>query len=283
MRRTFIAVAAAAAAFATVLAAPVADATVLKYVALGDSYSAASGVLPIDPTAPINCLRSSLNYGHLIAKKTGYAYTDVTCGAAETKDFAGAQYGNVPPQLNAVTSSTNLITMTIGGNDSSVFLNTILDCGAAGLTSLGQGSPCKTKYGNSFVTTINKVTYPSLVKALKAVHAKAPHARVAILSYPLIMPPTGGCYPQMPLASGDVPYVYGIQLALNAAIGRAAAATGTTYVNLNAASTGHDACKPTGIRWVEPALLGTNPVIVHPNALGEANMAARALAALHLG
>ena len=32
--------------------------TALRYVALGDSYSAASGVLPPDPTAPPQCLRS---------------------------------------------------------------------------------------------------------------------------------------------------------------------------------------------------------------------------------
>jgi hypothetical protein len=51
----------------------------------------------------------------------------------------------------------------------------------------------------------------------------------------------------------------------------------------NAISNGHDACRPTGVRWVEPALLGTNPVIVHPNTLGEAQMAAQAMNVLHLG
>ena len=281
MRRLLATVGAVTAATAATLSAP-ASAAPLQYVAMGDSYSAASGVLPLDLSAPLNCLRSSLNYGHLIAQKTGYAYTDVTCGAAETKDFTAAQYANVPPQLNAVSASTSLITMTIGGNDSGVFINTIAQCGAAGITALGQGSPCKNQYGNSFVNTINNVTYPSLVKALNAVHAKAPHARVAIIGYPLIMPPTGGCFLNMPIASGDVSYVYNIQKTLNAAIGRAAAATGTTYVNMDAVSTGHDACKPIGTRWVEPVLLGTNPVVVHPNALGEAKIAAQVEAVLHL-
>jgi hypothetical protein len=86
----------------------------------------------------------------------------------------------------------------------------------------------------------------------------------------------------MPIATGDVPYVHHIQWVLNDAIHRAAAASATTYVNLNKASSGHDACMPIGVRWVEPAVGGTNPVIVHPNALGERKMAANTMAVLHL-
>lgn len=284
MRRTLTAlVASATAALAvtvpSVSVTPSADAAVVKYVALGDSYSAASGVLPLDLSSPF-CARSTANYPHVIARKTGYAFTDVSCGAAETKDFTTSQYPGVAPQLDAVTSGTNLVTMTIGGNDSSVFINAILSCGQLGITSLGQGNPCQDKYGTTFVDTINKVTYPSLVKALKAVHAKAPRARVAIIGYPWILPASGGCFPQMPVAKGDVAYLRNMQWTLNDAVRRAAAATGSIYVNMNKVSDGHDACKPIGTRWVEPAVLGTNPVIVHPNALGEQKMAARTMAVL---
>ncbi len=51
-------------------------------------------------------------------------------------------------------------------------------------------------------------------------------------------------------------------------------------MNLNGVSEGHDACKPIGTRWVEPVLLGTNPVIVHPNALGESKMAEQTIKVL---
>jgi hypothetical protein len=254
----------------------------LRYVALGDSYSAASGVLPPDPSAPPQCLRSTLNYPHVIAGTTGAQLTDVTCGAAETSHFFESQSPGVPPQLDAVKKDTQLVTMTIGGNDSGVFINTILSCGSAGLLSLGQGSPCKDRYGSSFEDTIRTTTYPSLVKSLKAVRARAPRARVAILGYPWIMPATGGCFDKMPIAQGDVPYVRGIQATLNDAVRRAAAATGSTYVNLNTVSNGHDACQPIGVRWVEPVLQGTNPVIVHPNALGESQMAAQTMTVLRL-
>jgi lysophospholipase L1-like esterase len=278
-----LSVAVAAAILAIALAAQVTQAAVspLRYVALGDSYSAASGVLPLDLSAP-QCLRSTRNYPHVIAGATGAQLKDVTCGAADTNDYFESQYPGVAPQLDAVTGDTQLVTMTIGGNDSSVFIGTIVSCGTAGLTTLGQGSPCKDRYGSSFEDTINNTTYPSLVKSLNAVRAKAPSARVAILGYPWIMPASGGCFDKMPIAQGDVSYVRGIQATLNDAVRRAAAATGATYVNLNTVSNGHDACQPLGVRWVEPVLQGTNPVIVHPNALGESAMAAQTMTVLGL-
>lgn len=275
-------VALAATALATQGAAK-SSALPLRYVALGDSYSAASGVVPPDPAAPPQCLRSLLNYPHVIAGQTGARLTDVTCGGAKTSDYFSSQYNGVAPQLSALQANTQLVTMTIGGNDSNVFVDVIVDCGSAGLSTAGQGSPCKDRYGSSFDDTIRNTTYPALVNALTAVHAKAPHAKVAILGYPWVMPPSGGCYPRMPVAVGDVPYVRDIQATLNDAVSRAAAATGTTYVDFSTVSEGHDACQPIGVRWIEPVVTGTNPVVVHPNALGEAQMAAHTIATLHLG
>ena len=92
----------------------------------------------------------------------------------------------------------------------------------------------------------------------------------------------GGCCDKMPVATGDVPYLRGVERTLNHAVRRAAAATGATYVNLGKVSEGHDACQPMGVRWVEPVLQGTNPVVVHPNALGEQHLAKRAMKVLGL-
>ncbi len=252
----------------------------VRYVAMGDSYSAASGVLPLDPDAPPQCLRSTLNYPHVIADAIGARLTDVTCGAADTGDYRGSQHDGVPPQLDALSRRTRLVTMTIGGNDSSVFINSILQCGAAGLSTAGQGSPCKDQYGDSFTDTIRTTTFPAIRKALRDVHRRAPRAEVAILGYPWIMPEREGCYPLMPVARGDVPYLRTIQRTLNGAVKRAARATGSTYVNLNRVSDGHDACQLPTERWVEPVLAGTNPVVVHPNAVGEEQMALQTLAVL---
>src|SRR4051794_8036537 len=95
MRRMLTTVLAVSAACLAVPAAPAsqaAESDPLRYVAMGDSYSAASGVLPPDPTASPACLRSSANYPHVLAARIGAALTDVTCGGAETKDYFESQY-----------------------------------------------------------------------------------------------------------------------------------------------------------------------------------------------
>lgn len=279
-------VAAAGTAAALAVTGPTAHAQdQAQYVALGDSYSAGSGVLPLDPSAPLLCARSALNYPHVLAARTGDQLTDVTCGGAQTKDFAGSQYPGVAPQLDALGGSTKLVTLTIGGNDGNTFIDAILACGSAGVLTLGQGSPCKALYGSSFDDTVDTSTYPAVKAALQAVRAKAPDARVAVLGYPWILPakadPT--CFAKMPIASGDVPYLRDLETHLNSAVQRAAQETGATYVDMSAVSEGHDACAPVGTRWIEPVLFGTNYVPVHPNALGESEMAQQTEAALGLG
>ena len=253
-----------------------------RYVAMGDSYSAASGVLPLDPTAPPPCLRSTRNYPHVIAARVDVRLRDVTCGAAETNDYFEEQYDGVAPQLDALTRRTRLVTMTIGGNDQGVFIDAIVACGTEGVLSAGQGSPCKDEYGRSFVRKIRQRTAPALVKALRAVHRRAPRAEVAILGYPWIVPEETGCFDRMPIAEGDVPYLRNLQRVLNVAVERAAARTASTYVDLSRVSDHHDACQDLGVRWVEPVLQGTNPVVVHPNALGERRMARQVIRRLDL-
>jgi lysophospholipase L1-like esterase len=285
LRRAVAATSAVAGALALSLtAAPAHATTPLNYAALGDSYSAASGVLPIDPTNLL-CLRSTANYPHVIASRTGARLTDVTCGAAQTKDFTEAQYPGVAPQADAVTPDTDLVTLTIGGNDNGTFINAITACGTAGVLSGGKGSPCKDRYGTSFDDAIDAKTYPALKAALRSVRGKAPDARVAVLGYPWITPATAdpSCFAALPIASGDVPYLRALQAHLNTVVQRAAEETGATYVDFAQASEGHDACKPVGTRWIEPLLFGHSVVPVHPNALGEQRMAERTMSTLGLG
>ncbi|MCL8250150.1 GDSL-type esterase/lipase family protein [Aeromicrobium fastidiosum] len=250
----------------------------LRYVALGDSYSAGAGLLPLDPMASPSCLQSTVNYPHVLATRINASLTDATCSGADTTDYFEPQFSDVPPQLDKLTADTDLVTMTIGGNDSSVFSGAIQACITAAPADLA-GSPCKNQYGDSFEDTVRGTTYPALVKALTAVQQRSPYAQVLILGYPSILPATTGCYPFVPVATGDVPYLRSLQGTLNDAVRRAASATGATYVDLNGPSEGRDACQPIGTRWVEPVIGGTNPVILHPNAQGEQALADLAFAA----
>ena len=259
------------------------------YVALGDSYSSAAGVTPFVPDAPVACSRSELNYAHDIAAVTNpSSFTDVTCSGAKTSDFFAPQAVTPPdprvvPQLDAVTKDTRLVTMTIGGNDEDVFVDSFFGC-AALTASNPTGAPCEAKYGAYFDNEILTQTYPNLVRALSAVRQKAPAATVAILGYPEILPPQWipGCAGAMPIAQGDVPYLHQQQDLLNAVVRKAADQTGVRFVDMASSSTGHDACEPIGQRWIEPAVGYKNAFPIHPNATGEAAMASQTLQQLGL-
>lgn len=270
-------VAAAAPAPATTAAEP------LDYVAMGDSFSAGSGVFPLAPGSPPQCLQSARNYPHLVARAIGASLTDVTCGGATTAHFTRSQYRGVPPQLDALSAETDLVTVGIGGNDGLWFATTIALCGAAGISTLGAGNPCEKRYGERLTRIVDETVYPNVVAALGQVHAAAPNARVAIVGTPWAVPTRfiGSCYLKAPLARGDVPFVRSLQGRLNDAFRRAAEVTGSEYVDFSGVSDGHDMCQRPGVRWVEPALGGNN--VVHPNALGEAGMAAQVRLALALG
>ncbi|MFC7878322.1 SGNH/GDSL hydrolase family protein [Isoptericola sp. NPDC057391] len=283
-RRTALAAASAVAVAAAGIVAGAAPAGAapdpLRYVALGDSYSAGSGILPPDPDAPLACLRTTLNYPHFVADRIGADLVDVTCGAAQTKHLTKAQYPGVAPQLKAVTEDADLVTLTIGGNDNSTFIGALLACGSAGALTAGRGNPCERTYGDRFTSQVEESTYPAVRQALADIKARAPHAEVAILGYPWILPAEKGCFAKLPVAAGDVPYLRDLQATLNGVIERAAEEAGATFVDLAERSEGRDACAPAGERWVEPLLFGTNVVPVHPNARGESAMADAALDAL---
>ena len=254
----------------------------VRYVNLGDSYSAGAGIVPFAEGAAAQCSQSEANWAHDLAADHGLDLTDVSCSGAQTKDLRASQSAGVAPQLDALSPETDLVTLTIGGNDGDVFVDSLIRCGAAAARTDGQGNPCERAYGSRFTDTVERTTYPRIVAALRDVRAQAPDARVAIAGYLRILPAEGGCFPTMPIAAGDVAYLDDIQGTLNDAVARAAAATGATFVDMAVASTGHDACRPPGTRWVEPYVNPVNAAPVHPNVAGEKAMAARTAEVLGL-
>lgn len=247
------------------------------YVHLGDSYAAGTGVTPFVPDSPLLCQRSSLNFGHLVAQRRGLELTDVSCAGATTADLTAEQYYGVAPQLDALGPNTRLVTMTLGGNNDAVFGGSVSKCSA--VAGAGTGSPCRDRYGDQLAAPIEETVYPALVAGLQAIAQRAPNARVLIVGYPWILPATGGCFPQMQIAEGDVGYLHALQAELNVAVERAAGAAGATFVDMAQVSQGHDACAGTA-RWVEPQRGTTARVTLHPNAAGQQAMAEQVLAAL---
>jgi lysophospholipase L1-like esterase len=256
-----------------------------RYVSLGDSYTAAP-LVPDQTGSPVGCLRSTHSYPFLVAAGTGAAmFTDVSCQGATTTNMTHPQsvpLGTNPPQDNALSAGTTLVTLQIGGNNIG-FSDIIIHCTTLSLIN-PFGSPCKSHYtsgGTDMLRAKINATAPKVAADLRSIHADAPNARVFVVGYPVILPNSGnGCWPEVPIAFGDVPYLRGVEKALNSMLASVAAANNATFVDTYTASIGHDVCQAPWTKWVE-GLIPTSPAApFHPNRLGEQGMAQRVLAAL---
>lgn len=253
-----------------------------SYVALGDSFTAGP-LIPDQQLSPIGCLRSDRNYPHRVAPSSGQsAFRDVSCSGARTDHMFGPHNvtgGPNPPQLDALAADTHLVTLGIGGNDIG-FSEIIENC----VTLWPFGSPCRSRYapgGQDQITQRIADTAPKVSSVLSAIAQRSPNAKVLVVGYPAIVPHSGsGCWPSMPLAWNDVPYLRAKHQELNAMLAQQAAAHGATYVDTYAPSDGRDACAPSSVRWVEPIVPGNPAAPVHPNARGMAGMSTAVQAAL---
>lgn len=109
---------------------------------------------------------------------------------------------------------------------------------------------------------------------LQGIHAHSPNARVFVVNYPDILPTGSGCWPTVPLSFSDVPYLRATEERLNSMLATEASLNGATIVNWYGASVGHDACKSSSVRWVEPLIPSELTAPVHPNKAGMAGAAA---------
>jgi hypothetical protein len=70
-------------------------------------------------------MRSTQNYAHLLAKARGLNLTDVTCSGATTQHILESGQFFQPPQVDALRPNTELVTITVGGNDVSYLGNLV--------------------------------------------------------------------------------------------------------------------------------------------------------------
>lgn len=254
----------------TAAATPVSAVT--RYVALGDSYASGPGI-PAQRADPAGCQRSTHNYPAFLARALGIGdYTDVSCGGARTDNMTAPQPvwpGPNPAQFDALRPDTNLVTVTIGGNDINIG-DLWLTCARLGSTD-PLGNPCQrhiTASGTDPYAQRIATVAPKIARVLEGIRQRSPQARVLVVGYLRVLPSAVGCYPVLPIARGDVPYVDGVEQELTAMLARQANDHGAVFVDSYTHSLGHDACRQPGVNWVE----GTTPTSAaspfHPNALG---------------
>jgi lysophospholipase L1-like esterase len=256
--------------------------SVSEYVAMGDSYVAGPGI-PDQTGLPLGCARSSHDYPDLVRATLHPArFRDVSCSGATTANLTGAQAvpgGSNPAQLGALTATTDLVTLGIGGNDIG-FGQIIITCGKLS-SSQPLGAACRDHYGQNGLAARIKAAGPKVDAVLAAIRKRAPHAQVLLVGYPTILPDSGpGCYPVVPFSPGDVAWLRETEKALNSMLAERAEHGGAEFVDTYRSSVGHDVCQLPGRKWVE-GLLPTSPAApAHPNALGMRNSAAAVLKAV---
>ena len=223
----------------------------VDYVALGDSFSAGP-LVPVARSDPAGCFRSTNNYPAYLA---GYlevrTYRDVTCSGARTRDLRRSQrlaFGQtVPPQLDALSTGTDLVTVGIGGNDFGLFGSIVGTCGALRDRD-PHGAPCRRSFtrrvdGRAVDTKARdaRLVEDHVARALRAVARRAPEADVYVVGYPRLLPERGTCA-AVAFAAGDYPWGRHIARLLNDSLSGAAERAGATFVDLYPATRGHDAC-----------------------------------------
>ncbi|WP_164842348.1 SGNH/GDSL hydrolase family protein [Actinoplanes solisilvae] len=225
MNRRLIAVAVAAAVAVLVPTAAQASAKTTSYVALGDSYAAGVGAGPYtDPT----CLRGTGGYAPLLAAKvktTTFSYD--SCSGATTADVLTKQLGHLDRR-------TRLVTITVGGNDLGF---------SSGLATCLQGADADCATVVSTAEKFTKETLPGRLDAVyRAIHRRAPHAKVVTTGYAHFFETTPDCATVPPASLAKRAGLNEAVDVLNAQIKRTAKRAGVRFADVQPRFAGHGLC-----------------------------------------
>ncbi|MFJ6623357.1 SGNH/GDSL hydrolase family protein [Kitasatospora sp. NPDC091335] len=226
-----------------------ATATATDYVALGDSYSAGGG----SATSYLNgCNQSTNAYPYLYAQATSpTAFSFQACGGATTTDV-------LDDQLTPLSTSTTLVSMTIGGNDVGL-------AGVFGSCLLGSDSACLDAI-SSAGTTANTQLPAKLDTVYSAIRSRAANARVVILGYPRFYDLAASFCPGMS-ATKRAALNKGADVLNSVIRTEAAKYPGFVFEDVADRFTGHQLCDSTA--WMH-ALNWPIGQSFHPTAAGQA-------------
>ncbi|MFI0483352.1 SGNH/GDSL hydrolase family protein [Actinomadura sp. 9N215] len=218
-----------------------------NYVALGDSYSSGTGAGSYDPASGA-CKRSANAYAELwAAANSTSSFKFVACSGATTATVASGQLG-------ALSSSTTLVSITVGGNDAG-FADVMQTC------VLGSDSTCKSRVAQA--ETYMKGTLPGRLDSVYSqIRAKAPSARVVVLGYPRLYKIVNVC---VGLSNAKRTALNQAADTLDGVIAKAAGGAGFTWSDVRDEFSGHELC--SGDDWLNSVTIPIDDSY-HPTALG---------------
>jgi lysophospholipase L1-like esterase len=243
-------IAAALAIIATISAPAASAASGDNYVALGDSYS--SGVGAGSYTAESgSCDRSLSAYPALWAGANSVAsFTFAACSGATTADVASSQLGALSP-------STSLVSITIGGNDEN-FAGIMEDC------NLYSDDTCVSEI--QAAEDDAQANLPGKLASLYGqISSRAPSARVVVLDYPRFYDLANDCIGLSQTKRTKIDE--GIDV-LDGILQNSASAAGFGFADVRGAFTGHEICDSN--RWLHSVNFSDFSESYHPTADGHA-------------
>lgn len=238
-----------------------------RYVSLGSSFAAGTALGGVKPDTPERCGRSAANYATLLASRLGLELTDTACGGATTAHVLGP-WNELPPQIDAVTPQTRLVTITIGGNDLGYVRNLVAaSCDPAKGISLGSRTlacpaikePTEADYAR---------TEDGLRQIARTVKQRAPGARVIFVQYVRLVPDAACSGLKLSPVDAAITRTIGQRLAKLTM--RAASAEGAEVLAADQLSVGHTPCAK------QPWSAGPQPTGPAANAPWHPNMAGHA-------
>jgi lysophospholipase L1-like esterase len=190
---------------------------------------------------------------------TGLSLVDMSCSGSTTEHILHGGQWLLGPQIDAVGPNTKLVTVTSGGNDASYIGDLTFASGRAGLLGKLLWKGPKPIGERDF----EKIT-ENFREIVQVVKQRAPNAIIVLVSYPGILPDHGTC---ASLGFGEVMADMGRQVSerLHESTRSAAEQSGAIFVDMAAASIGHDSCASEP--WVNGAAPASGAPF-HPNEAG---------------
>lgn len=210
-----------------------------QYVALGSSFASGPGIGEHAADSPLLCMQSASDYAHQLASKRGLSLADVTCSGATTHNILEQGQFFAPAQIEAVTSDTELVTITIGGNDVNYMRNAIalsqpVQPGWMRVIIPGPASDAAVEAGFARLQS-------RLERIVGEVRRRAPNARVVFVPYFSVLPASGTCA-RLALSEASADRLRAVAARLNQITVQAAHEAGAEVFDLAGYSRDHDAC-----------------------------------------
>ena len=249
-----------------------------QIAALGSSFAAGPGILPVeDPAA----MRSTRNYAHLLADRLDADLVDLTVSGATTATIldtpqttmTGVQY---PPQIQGLPAQADLVTVTAGGNDLKFAASMLYEA----WSRTEPTSPIVTMMAHEFPHGIPEPT-PATIEAMaqgladivREVRSRAVNARVILVDYLTVLTESTATSDEWPFSAEQTTSFRRIQDGIAKGYHLAANITGVEVLRASQISVDH------ALGSDEPWVFGYQPTLeatawsFHPNEPGMAAVA----------